>query len=43
MDWVKLLDDNNIEHVSRSPNTKRGEVSVRCPFAGMKIHRNTWG
>jgi hypothetical protein len=34
MDWVRLLDDSNIEHVSRGPNTKRGEISVRCPFCG---------
>jgi len=35
MDWVRLLDDSNIEYVSRGKNTKRGEISVRCPFAVM--------
>lgn len=34
MDWVALLEANNVEYVSRGPNTKRGEISIRCPFCG---------
>ena len=42
MDWVRLLEDSRIEYVTRGPNTKRGEVSVRCPFVVMTTHRTTW-
>jgi len=41
MDWVKLLDDSNIEYVSRGKNTKRGEISVRCPFVVKMTHPTT--
>lgn len=34
MDWVAFLQDNHIGWVSRGPNTKRGEVSVHCPWCG---------
>lgn len=34
MDWVTLLEANAIPYVTRGPNTKRGEVSVRCPWCG---------
>lgn len=34
MDWVRLLEDNKIEYVTRGPNTKRGEVSIKCPWCG---------
>lgn len=34
MDWLQLFDDNGITYVTRGPNTKRGEVSVNCPFCG---------
>lgn len=34
MDWLRLLDDHRIEYVTRGPNTKRGEVSIRCPWCG---------
>lgn len=34
MDWVRLLEDNRIEYVTRGPNTKRGEVSIKCPWCG---------
>lgn len=34
MDWVTLLDDHHIPYVTRGPNTKKGEVSVRCPYCG---------
>jgi hypothetical protein len=34
MNWVDFLTDNNIEYVTRGPNTKRGEISIKCPFCG---------
>lgn len=34
MDWVRFLEENNIPFVTRGPNTKRGEVSIRCPMCG---------
>lgn len=34
MDWQAFLTDNQIEWVSRGPNTKRGEISIRCPWCG---------
>jgi hypothetical protein len=34
MNWVEFLTDYQIEYVSRGPNTRRGEVSCRCPFCG---------
>lgn len=32
MDWVTFLEDSQIEYVSRGPNTKKGEISIRCPW-----------
>jgi hypothetical protein len=32
IDILKLLEDNNIDYVTEGKNTKRGEVSVCCPF-----------
>lgn len=34
MDWIELLEDHGIDYVSRGPNTKRGEISVKCPWCG---------
>lgn len=34
MDWVAFLNENEIPYVTRGPNTKRGEVSVKCPWCG---------
>ena len=34
MNWVDFLTDNHIPYVTRGPNTKRGEVSVKCPWCG---------
>jgi hypothetical protein len=34
MDWIQFLDDYHIPYVTRGPNTKRGEISVQCPFCG---------
>ena len=34
MDWVALLEDHRIPYVTRGSNTKKGEVSVKCPYCG---------
>lgn len=34
VEWVELLEEYGINFVSRGPNTKRGEISVRCPWCG---------
>jgi hypothetical protein len=34
MNWIEFLDDNHIGYVTKSGNTKRGEVSIHCPFCG---------
>ena len=34
MNWKELFEANNIEYVSSGPNTKGGEISIRCPFCG---------
>lgn len=34
MNWQDLLTDNQIEWVSRGPNTARGEISIKCPWCG---------
>lgn len=34
MNWESILDDYNIPYVTRGPNTKRGEISIRCPWCG---------
>lgn len=34
MDWVGFLTEHAIPYVTRGPNTKRGEVSVKCPYCG---------
>ena len=34
MNWVEFLDDNHVPFVTRGPNTKRGELSIKCPFCG---------
>lgn len=34
MDWIQFAEDNSIEYVTRGPNTKRGEISVQCPWCG---------
>ena len=50
MQWVQLLDDSGIDYVTKGPNTKRGEISVRCPWCGeqdpsmhLGIGENGWG
>jgi hypothetical protein len=42
MEWMSFLNDANIEYVTRGPNTKKGEVSVRCPFAETTTLPITW-
>jgi len=34
MNWQDFLTDNQIEWVSRGPNTARGEISIKCPWCG---------
>jgi 5S rRNA maturation endonuclease (ribonuclease M5) len=34
MDWIRFLDENHVGYVTRGPNTKRGEVSIKCPMCG---------
>lgn len=34
MDWINFLIDNHVEFVERGPNTKRGEISIQCPYCG---------
>lgn len=34
MDWVNFLEDNSVHFINRGPNTKRGEISVQCPYCG---------
>jgi Toprim-like len=34
MDWVAFIEANQIDYVTRGPNTKRGEISIKCPFCG---------
>ena len=34
MDWVRFLEENQVGYVTRGPNTKRGEVSIKCPMCG---------
>lgn len=34
MDWIQFVQDNHIDWVSRGPNTRRGEISVKCPWCG---------
>lgn len=52
MNWIEFLDDNHISYVTRGPNTRKGEVSVRCPFCGEEdpsehmgivLEREAWG
>lgn len=34
MEWQRFLDDNHIPWVGKGPNTKRGEISIQCPYCG---------
>lgn len=52
MDWIGLFDSNSIEYTSRGPNTKRGEISIKCPYCGdddpsmhmgISLTKEAWG
>lgn len=52
MDWQGLFDSHGIEYVTRGPNTKRGEISIQCPFCreddpshhmGISLTSENWG
>jgi hypothetical protein len=34
MDWVAFLEAHGVDFVSSGPNTKRGNLSVKCPWCG---------
>lgn len=34
MDWISFLTDQGVPYVTRGPNTKRGEISIKCPYCG---------
>lgn len=52
MNWEEFFTDHRINFVTRGPNTKRGEVSIRCPWCGdddpsehlgVSLDREAWG
>lgn len=52
MNWIEFFNDNQIEWVSRGPNTARGHVSIRCPWCaeedpsqhlGISLGGKGWG
>ena len=34
MDWFRFVEENNVPFVTRSANTKKGEISIQCPMCG---------
>ena len=34
MDWQHFLDENHVHYVTSGPNTKKGELSIKCPICG---------
>ena len=34
MDWVAFLEAHHIGYVTSGPNTRRGQISIRCPWCG---------
>ena len=34
MNWVQFFEDHKIEYVTRSPNVKKGNINIRCPWCG---------
>lgn len=34
MDWPTFLETNHIDFVTSGPNTRKGQISVRCPWCG---------
>src|SRR5580765_4061889 len=51
MNWVEFFTTNSINYVTRGPNTKRGEASVKCPWCaddpsehlGVNLTTDAWG
>lgn len=51
MDWLSFLDENHIHYVTRGPNTKKGEISIKCPICpddpsehlGINLTTGFWG
>lgn len=34
MDWVEFLTVNRVDYVTAGPNTKKGNISIKCPWCG---------
>ena len=34
MDWISFLEAHDVPFVTRGPNTRRGQVSIQCPWCG---------
>jgi hypothetical protein len=34
VDWVAFLEAHGVDYVSSGPNTKRGNISIQCPWCG---------
>jgi hypothetical protein len=34
MDWPSFLTTHNIDYITAGPNTRKGEISIRCPWCG---------
>ena len=34
MNWVEFLNANGVDYVTRGGNTKKGEISIACPYCG---------
>jgi hypothetical protein len=32
MDWIQFLDANRIDYVTSGPNTRKGQISIKCPW-----------
>lgn len=52
MNWIEFFNDNQIEYVTRGPNTARDHVSIRCPWCaeddpsqhlGISLRGEGWG
>lgn len=52
MNWEHFLNDYRINFVTRGPNTRRGEVSIKCPWCGeddpsehlgINLSKEAWG
>lgn len=52
MDWVRLLEDYKVEFAGAGKNTRKGEISIQCPFCGeddpshhmgISLNHQAWG